>query len=354
MPQTYLIHAADAANRIVMAINVDLPSPEAESGAMPREIQWMPPGRHEIHATRNGEPAKIIVNVDEAAAQAVAQSFADLQASGRRPYLDFNHESAEASATVASVFWGGDDPKKGGIRCLVDWTQPGKEALEGRAYFSFSPTFLLDKEGKINGTTTNMGGLVNEPAFTAIAPVTGKESDTDTMKELLKALAEAGIISAASVSEEDAVAAVKAHTAKAKEDNEALQAKLAKAEEQVQAAEKRRAEDLVKAAVAAGKINPKDDKVQAFYRAAIMTTGADAEAALEALPVQAKFQTEVRVQAGEAAKDEPAPQGPETFEAAAKAIAAERKIDESEAFTIAASEKPALYDAYVARMRGEA
>jgi phage I-like protein len=56
---------------------------------------------------------------------------------------------------------------------LVEWTSLGEEALRGRQYFSFSPTFLCDSlTGKVNGLVSNhaAGALTNSPAFQNAMP----------------------------------------------------------------------------------------------------------------------------------------------------------------------------------------
>jgi phage I-like protein len=333
---------------LIKAISVLLP--ETSGDALPTDFQWMPPGRHSISASKNGKPARIEVLVDASGATAVAKSFDELKASGRRPYLDFNHESREASAIVQSVYWGGDDPKTGGIRCKVEWTQPGAAALKGKAYFSFSPTFFVSKEGKITGTETDMGGLVNEPAFTNIAPIVGKENSNE-MNELLKALKNAGITASETVTESEAVSAVQAHASSQKTKIEALERDLSTAKTKIEAAEKKRAEDLVLTAVKEGKIGPKDEKVQAFYVKAILTQGKDGEDALEALPVQAKFKSVVPPQGAPKTEESGSSDDPEkAFLAKAREIKADpaRKIEtETDAQLVCASENPKLYDGYL-------
>ena len=140
------------------------------------DIQWMPPGVHEIEpSTPDGEVKKITVLVDEAAAEAVEEARARYQAEfdagrGDAPYTDFCHADQEASSWVLRVYWGGDDPKKGGIRAVVDWTDEGR-AKKGKSLKRFSPGFYVsdepDAEGRyhITGAPAKMGGLVNRAAW---------------------------------------------------------------------------------------------------------------------------------------------------------------------------------------------
>lgn len=333
--------------------------PELNGDTMPENIQWMPPGRHTIHVSRNGKPVALEVLVDASGAEAVAKSFDSIKSSGRRPYIDFNHESREASAIVQSVYWGGDDPKTGGIRCKVEWTEAGAAAVKGKSYFSFSPTFFVSKDGKITGTETDMGGLVNEPAFTNISPITGKENN-NIMNELMKALKEAGITASESATESEAVSAVRAFASSQKTRTEALEARLTEANTKIEAAEKRRAESLVQAAVERGSISPKDEKVQAFYVKAILSQGKDGEDALAALPVNAKFKSVITRKPGDEPESEA--EAPEHDDAKAKFLAkaseiqsdASRKIgSDNEAQIVCARENPKLYRDYLAQLSKE-
>ncbi len=267
-------------------------------GAVPSEIQWMPPGRHEICATKAGKPAKLSVMVDATSAAAVAKSFDDLVKAGKRPFLDFNHAGGASSARVTAVRWAGNDPKDGGIRVAVEWSDEGAKAITGRTYFSFSPTFLVDAAGKVTGTTANMGGLVNEPAFTAIAPVAASESSTEqtttAMKKLLQALATAKLIPNADMEEEAACAAF-ADAMKKKSDAEVkCSERITALEAEVKAAAKTRAEGLVEAAVREGRIPSKDSKTREFWVNSIVTAGAPAEEALRASPVNPALVVQAR------------------------------------------------------------
>ncbi len=148
--------------------------------SLPGEIQWMPPGEHTITALKNGEPTEMKIKVTAAIAERLAaalQQYNSKVAAGTedRPYFDFNHDDAEASAHVLSFSWAGDDPVKGGVRAKVEWTEPGKQALLGRAYRRFSPSFYLDANGEVAGAPVNMGGLVNKAAFKGIAAIWSRD-----------------------------------------------------------------------------------------------------------------------------------------------------------------------------------
>jgi hypothetical protein len=275
-------------------------------GKLPSEIQWMPPGRHTIQASKNGKPARVTVEVNADTAAAIAASFAAMTKAGRRPYLDFNHASGPASARVKAVRWGGDDPISGGVRIETDWTSAGISSLQGGEYFSFSPNFLLhEKTGRVAGTTVNMGGLVNEPAFTSISPVAAKEN-TDTMTKLITALVAAKLIASVELSDDEAAAQFSAAFAPFKEAKDTLptiQAKLSTLEQDVIKAKESRAEALVQAAINEGRLPAKDEASKGFWKTSIVQAGATAEAALAALPVNPVLAEVVKMEAKQTSPD---------------------------------------------------
>ncbi|MCD6050537.1 MAG: hypothetical protein K0Q55_1940 [Verrucomicrobia bacterium] len=151
---------------------------------LPTEIQWMPAGEHVIAATQ-GEAAVtqlVIVNEDTAVRmEALLQELRAQAEAGAEdvPYFDFNHEDAEASARPLRFFWGGEDFFTGGVRVEVEWTEPGRTALLGKAYRRFSPSFFVDAAGEVTGAPLNMGGLVNRAAFKTINPIVAGANTSD-------------------------------------------------------------------------------------------------------------------------------------------------------------------------------
>lgn len=155
------------------------------------DIQWAPPGVHVITPKIEGkDPMPIKIRVDAKLAETIEAQRAAMQAAadagtGAHPFFDFNHEDAAASAWPRQFYWGGDDPITGGIRCKIDWTAAGTDAINGKTYRRFSPGLSLQMTAKadgkkelavdadgfhvVAGTGANMGGLVNRPAFQTIA-----------------------------------------------------------------------------------------------------------------------------------------------------------------------------------------
>jgi len=152
-------------------------------GELSQDIQWMPPGVHDVSVSNAaGKVIDLKVKVDQSTAEAVESArvlyaSASQDGSGDAPYLDFNHDDGPASAWVKRIYWGGEDPKEGGVRCEVEWTGAGQEAITGKTFRRFSPGFRVDatpnKDGvhAVIGAPVNMGGLVNQAAFRSIADI---------------------------------------------------------------------------------------------------------------------------------------------------------------------------------------
>jgi phage I-like protein len=152
---------------------------------LPRDIQWMPPGKCQIVALKNGKPADVTTCTTPATAQRLNFQLQAYRAKAERgvedrPFIDFNHEDAAAAAHPIEFYWAGDDPKTGGIRCKLEWTKPGAEAISGRAFRRFSPSFSVDDSGNVTVVSLNMGGLVNKAAYKGIEPIWAMGSDEIT------------------------------------------------------------------------------------------------------------------------------------------------------------------------------
>jgi Mu-like prophage I protein len=152
----------------------------------PSDIQWMPPGEHTIQPLVEGEATDepFIIQVVPELAERLDGQLQDMRqkaqnGQGDVPYLDFNHQDQEASGEVTQLYWGGDDPKTGGIRAKVIWSDAGKAALEGRRYRRFSPQWEVDeKTMEPVGLSPNLGGLVNRAAFQNIAPIMARSAQS--------------------------------------------------------------------------------------------------------------------------------------------------------------------------------
>lgn len=190
---------------LVSLAEASLMVPLPDNGALPEEIQWMPPGTHDIVPFVDGEPKPVRMQVTAQLAELFNRQLQTLRGKaaageGDFPYLDLNHKDDEASAEVLALYWAGEDPKAGGIRARVKWSGAGEAALRGRNYRRFSPTWALDPEThQPLGVKVNLGGLVNRAAFRNIAHVVAKNAgastnnppDTMTDEQMTKVIADA-------------------------------------------------------------------------------------------------------------------------------------------------------------------
>lgn len=270
----------------------------------PSEIVYIPVGSNKINATVGGKPGEITVNVPAERGQAIAaslQSALEKRLAGPvRPRLAFDHQrSGPASGHPQSFSF---DPARG-IILATSWSSSGKAAIEGGDYGYFSPTFYIDDAGVPTGLPEKgeIGSLVDEPAFRNIGLIAASEAylheenqPSYPMSKLI--FAALAISAAAENAETEAVKAIdklkveasdaKAEALRLKSENEALTKKVEAADAAAAAARKERADTLVKAAVADGRIAPKDLEKQDKFRAKIEAGDTFAEEILAQLPKQ--------------------------------------------------------------------
>lgn len=344
-------------NPILARLAVSLPGiPIVDSvdAPVPREIQWMPPGDHEISATQGDKTVTRTVRVDAGSAarlQARLQELRTQAASGQEdlPYFDFNHNDAEASARVLEFRWGGSDPVKGGIRAVVEWSKPGREALAGKAYRRFSPSFYVDAEGRVTGAPVNMGGLVNRAAFKTIQPiVAGSPGDAKERNPKMDADKLAADLAAANtkvseltkkLAEADQKDLIKAKDAEITE----LKGRVTQLEGEIKAKALANAEAIVAKAVAEGRIPPQDKELQGLWRKALVETPEmERTLFMGKAPV---ITGQVIINAGKADGSATAGSEAEQFVALVQAKHGELK-DKSKALDAAISAKPNLYSAW--------
>ena len=133
-------------------------------GETASEIVYMPgPGRQRIHASVNGRPKTVTVEVEAEGAERLAQDLEKRLSDEIRPHAGFDHQPGPTSFLPQEFVW--DDAR--GVVLKVDWTDAGKSAVTGRNYSYFSPTFLLGEGGQILGLpkTGEIGSMTNNPAF---------------------------------------------------------------------------------------------------------------------------------------------------------------------------------------------
>ena len=328
--------------------------------SLPAEIQWMPPGEHTITAFKNGEPTEMKIKVTAQTTSVVANALQDYNgrvAAGTedRPYFDFNHDDAEASAHVLSFSWGGDDPVKGGVRAKIEWTEPGKQALLGRAYRRFSPSFYLDAKGEVAGAPVNMGGLVNKAAFKGIAAIwsrdgshrTGAQQPTNqTSKRMAEKTVEQQLaeLTAQIAALTGTVNEIKAKQADPDKKIIVLETQVSALTEASKVQAKEFAKGKVAAAVAAGKIPAQNADLIKKWEGMI-EVDAKAVELLDQLPVNPALLAMVKAGGAGAGGGSTGANDAEKFVEVVKAKSTELK-DKSKGLDAAIAAEPKLYKAW--------
>jgi hypothetical protein len=263
------------------------------------EFMFMPGGEHVIHAFKGDKPIRVQVRVDADSAVALQKQLETVKAkSGHRPFCDFDHQGNEASFWPESFVW--RDAPAPGVYVQGEWSDAGKAAVKGKVYRAFSPEFHVDdvkgKPARIvckaNGGL-NFGGLVNDPAFKTILPLwakAGAQSSSDNQIESIEMTPEQLAALQASIKNmEQEIVALKAKAStdaaaqtalQAKESEKSLaeaklqaanaEAKNVELEKTIKTQREKEADEAVKAAVARGAILPKDEAIQAKWKAIIL------------------------------------------------------------------------------------
>lgn len=145
-------------------------STKANEGKAPDWLMFMPEGTHTIQASVNGKPGKRNVSVSEECVPYLQAALDDAVSKGKKPCLYFDHKRGAAAAYPDRFAYGENTEGKRGIMLhIANWSNKGRNAVEGSDYNGFSPLFLVDEEGHPCGlvsTTAEVGSLTNEPAFT--------------------------------------------------------------------------------------------------------------------------------------------------------------------------------------------
>lgn len=141
-------------------------------GVLPTNLQWMPPGKHDVQPMGFDAPFEINVTPAIAAlADSQLQQMIAAHAAGQdvEPYIDINHEDKVRAFLPTKISWGGNDPKSGGIRVHGKWTGGGASAALNGEQCVISPSWALHRVTKaFLGIKRNLGGLVPRSAFNSI------------------------------------------------------------------------------------------------------------------------------------------------------------------------------------------
>jgi hypothetical protein len=236
-----------------------------------REVMVMPAGEHECTFGQGGRDVVRRVRVEPGAALALQSQLEAVAArSALEPYFDFNHTDDTASGHPKRFFW--KDGERPGVYAETNWSGSGAKAIAGKDYQAFSMVFYVDQQDPAQvicnpGAKLNFGGLVNDPAFKAIAPLWAKaepnhhttttQHDTDTMNDTKDA------------------------------EITSLKARLEAADGAMRAQRAKDARGAVAAAVQRGALPPKDEPLQAKWQKWCEDTPEmiEALAAIEGSPV---------------------------------------------------------------------
>ena len=167
-------------------------------GALPVDIQVFPPGKGVKFTLQDYPGQEFTADIDASTAETLNAHLQALLAraargEGAEPFADKNHEDSERTFTPVKYFWGGDDPKAGGVRLVPNWVPFGAALVRAKAFKYFSQNFLFSKaKRKVLGLINeNVGGLVNRPGFAtqaafakAAAPSTPTDNEPMTKDDL--------------------------------------------------------------------------------------------------------------------------------------------------------------------------
>jgi hypothetical protein len=344
---------------------------------IPTEIVYLPEGKHTI--TPQSHPKGITVNVPaergDAIAAALQKDLEKRQAQNVQPWFDFEHTRKYPSAGNPVSF---RYEKGKGVMCTVEWSRSGRLAIKGKDANYFSPEVYIDSEGVPNGLPERgpLGGVCTEPAFREIPPIAASDADNPSDKPPVmdfKILTSIGLLSANEAALEGAeelarsrVTALKAQTATittltterddlktkltaTETERDGLKTKVTAAETAEKAAKEKRAKDLVEAAIADGRIAPKDDETAKMFQEKLTAGDEFAEKILASMtPQNPDLGNTVVNTNGSSSRVVAGKGGEHAFITEAKRlVTAKQAEDEEEAMGIVAGQKPDLYKAYV-------
>ena len=255
------------------------------------EIVFLPVGVHAITPVSGGIGRPIKVLIEAGAAGEIEKQRREITSrTGKRIYFDFNHEDGPASFWPETFAWRAGE----GVVAKGEWSSSGRRAVEGKDFRMFSPVFHVDDKRKdparvvcCEQARPNMGGLVNDPAFSALpvlakndgSPVNaGVNGDNAAKKETKMNDEELAALRAKQQELQTEVDALKAANKDANQSETALeniQLKIETAElrsrsallsDQIQAKNKVEADAAIKAAIERHAILPRDYKTQETWR----------------------------------------------------------------------------------------
>jgi hypothetical protein len=151
---------------------------------VPTSLLYMPSGLHRITPSQGGKPVTVTVGVNQDSAAQLERQRQILAASGNKPFFSVQHNTQIAAFWPSRFCWdrrrAPDGQMVTGVWADGEWSNAGREAVEGKNFRSFSPTFFVDKVSNDEddpaqvecspGAPLNMGALENDPAFAGAMP----------------------------------------------------------------------------------------------------------------------------------------------------------------------------------------
>jgi len=281
-------------------------------GNTPSTIVYMPKGKWKITPRVNGQPREIEVDVTSETATLLQEHLDKRLNSSVRPYAQFDHKPGPASFLPKSFRW--DEER--GILLDIEWTESGKRSVTGKDYSYFSPTFNWN-DGKVVGLPQHreIGSLTNNPAFTEIQKIAAS-ADADNSKgeyemvanAVATKLVELQVITADQAAGADDDFIVRAITSlhEALASAQAAHAELTSRYKELEAKqkdqEKSEAKRVIEAAIAEGRIPPKDQELVDFYMDQYLANPKLATKVLAALPKAPIGEQVIRITAEEGQK----------------------------------------------------
>jgi hypothetical protein len=162
-------------------------------------IMYMPAGIHTITPSQAGRPVTVSVLVNEKSAKMIEAQRKTLTANGKKPFFSLQHATEIAAFWPTKFFWDKRIDATGslveGVWAEGEWTKSGREAVEGKDFRTFSPTFHVDavRNDPDNPSVVvdaseyaaaNMGALENDPAFQEMSPLWCRNASAKAIKEV--------------------------------------------------------------------------------------------------------------------------------------------------------------------------
>jgi DNA-directed RNA polymerase subunit RPC12/RpoP len=155
------------------------------SDSPPDYLMYMPAGIHQITPSQNGRPVTVTVLVDSTTADTLEKQRELLAASGHKPFFSIQHDTQVAAFWPTKFSWDTRPDSEGkpvtGVFSDGLWSKSGLEAVEGKDFRTFSPTFFVsavrnDPDNPVHVVCNKdaklaMGSVVNDPAFVAMSPL---------------------------------------------------------------------------------------------------------------------------------------------------------------------------------------